>query len=200
MDSALSVHWQQNLQSFGDGRYFVQLNVHYKESVFILTDSETRDNTWLAAFAESKEARISDQSSMRYRPIYRPTIPTTHAVSEDSSVVQPSAGLVIEISRSRVWVPAWAAGEFCSPGSTFCVDSYFGIPPKIPPPPPPHATAAAHETSRSFCQKCSWQVTAKRTCTLRMWLGAWLCGVYTTCAKTTAVPRGTSHVATRQRL
>ena len=36
-----------------------------------------------------------------------------------------SAGLVIE--RSRVRIPAGAAGEFSSPGSTFCADSYFGI-------------------------------------------------------------------------
>ena len=31
------------------------------------------------------------------------------------------------IERSRVPVPAGAAGEFSSPGSTFCADSYFGI-------------------------------------------------------------------------
>ena len=31
------------------------------------------------------------------------------------------------IERSRVRIPAGAAAEFSSPGSTFCVDSYFGI-------------------------------------------------------------------------
>ena len=31
------------------------------------------------------------------------------------------------IQRSLVRVPAGAAGEFYSPGSTFCADSYFGI-------------------------------------------------------------------------
>ena len=31
------------------------------------------------------------------------------------------------IERSRVQIPAGAAGEFSSPGSTFCADSYFGI-------------------------------------------------------------------------
>ena len=36
-----------------------------------------------------------------------------------------SSGLVIE--RSRVRIPAGTAGEFSSPGSTFCADSYFGI-------------------------------------------------------------------------
>ena len=39
-------------------------------------------------------------------------------------------------------------------------------------------TTIARKRSRSFCQKCRWQVTAKRTYTLRMWLymkwhGAW---------------------------
>ena len=32
-----------------------------------------------------------------------------------------------EIERSWVRIPAEAAGEFSSPGSTFCADSYFGI-------------------------------------------------------------------------
>ena len=45
--------------------------------------------------------------------------------------------------------------------------------------------AVAHTKSRSFCQKCRWQVTAKHTCTLRVWLcmkwhGAWLYGVHRT--------------------
>ena len=31
------------------------------------------------------------------------------------------------IEGSRVRIPAGAAGEFSSPGSTFCADSYFGI-------------------------------------------------------------------------
>ena len=29
--------------------------------------------------------------------------------------------------RSQVRIPAGVAGEFSSPGSTFCADSYFGI-------------------------------------------------------------------------
>ena len=31
------------------------------------------------------------------------------------------------IERSRDRIPAGAAGEFSSPGSTFCAGSYFGI-------------------------------------------------------------------------
>ena len=31
------------------------------------------------------------------------------------------------IERLQVRIPAGAAGEFSSPGSTFCADSYFGI-------------------------------------------------------------------------
>ena len=64
------------------------------------------------------------------------------------------------IERSQVRIPAGAAGEFSSPGSTFCADSYFGI----------RVTAVARKRPRSFCQKCRWQVTAKHAYTLRMWL------------------------------
>ena len=68
------------------------------------------------------------------------------------------------IERSRVRIPAGTAGEFSSPGSTFCADSYFRY--------PFHArvTTVARKKSRSFCQKCRWQVTAKHAYTLRMWL------------------------------
>ena len=52
---------------------------------------------------------------------------------------------------------AGAVGKFSSPWSIFCADSYFGI-------------AIACKISRSFCQKCSWQVTAKHACTLYLWL------------------------------
>ena len=43
--------------------------------------------------------------------------------------------------------------------------------------------SSIYKRSRSFCQKCRWQVTAKHTCTLCMWLcmkwhGAWLYGVH----------------------
>jgi len=64
----------------------------------------------------------------------------------------------------------------------------------------PHVTTVAHKRSRSFCQKCRWQVTAKHTYTLRMWLclkwhGAWLYAVHRTCAETAAVSCGTSHAS-----
>ena len=94
----------------------------------------------------------------------------------------------------RLWVriPAGAAGEFSSPGSTICADSYFGIHST------PHVTAVARKRSRSFCQKCRWQV--KHTYTLRMWLcmkwhGAWLYGVHRTCTEMAAVSCGTSHAS-----
>ena len=53
----------------------------------------------------------------------------------------------------------------------------------------PRVTAVARKRSRSFCQKCRWQVTAKHAYTLRMWLcmkwhGAWLYGVHRICADT----------------
>ena len=64
-------------------------------------------------------------------------------------------------------------------GDFFSTDSYFGIRST------PRVTAEARKRSRSFCQKCRWQVTAKHACTLRMrlcmkWHGAWLYGVHRT--------------------
>ena len=49
---------------------------------------------------------------------------------------------------------------------------------------PPHVTAEAHERL-SFCQKWRWQVTAKHSCILCIWLcikwhGAWLNGIHRT--------------------
>ena len=51
----------------------------------------------------------------------------------------------------------------------------------------PRVTTVARKRSRSFCQKCRWQVTAKHAYTLRMWLcmkwhGTWLYGLHRTCA------------------
>ena len=93
------------------------------------------------------------------------------------------------IERSRVRIPAGAAGEFSSPGSTFCADSFRY---------PFHSsvTAVARKRSRSFCQKQRWQVTAKHAYTLRMWLDmVHGCMVYTERAKMAAVSCGTSHAS-----
>ena len=63
------------------------------------------------------------------------------------------------IERSQVRIPAGAAGEFSSPGSTFCADSFrYPFHPRV--------TAVARKRSRSFCQKCSWQATAKHAYTV----------------------------------
>ena len=64
----------------------------------------------------------------------------------------------------------------------------------------PCVTAVAHKRSRSSCQKCRWQVTAKHAYTLHIWLcmkwhGAWLYGVHRTSTETAAVSCGTSHAS-----
>ena len=66
-------------------------------------------------------------------------------------------------------------------------------------------TAVARNGCLSSCQKCKWQVTAKRACTLRIRLYIKRrdlvhgCNVCTERAETAAVPCGTSHVTTKQR-
>ena len=77
--------------------------------------------------------------------------------------------------RSWILIPAEAVGEFSSPWSIFCADSYFGTRSTS-------VTAVARKWYWSFCQKCRWQVTAKHTCTLRMWLRMkWQCKLVRGC-------------------
>ena len=61
------------------------------------------------------------------------------------------------IERSRVQIPAGAAGEFSSPESQLSVLTLILV--SVP----PCVTAVAHKRCWSFCQKCRWHVTAK-TC------------------------------------
>ena len=64
--------------------------------------------------------------------------------------------------------------------------------------------AVAPQKFWSFCQKCKWQVTAKHTCTLCIWLCMkWPdmlpgCMVERECVQMAAVSSGTSHVRTKQ--
>ena len=130
-------------------------------------------------------------------PINRPTNRTVNlsislkSDSGDSSVVRAPDSWAPD---SRIRVPAGAAGEYSSPGSTFCADSYYT-----------RVTTVPYKISRLFWQKCRWHVTAKHACTLRTWLCmkwrdiAHGCMVYTEHAKTATVSRGTSHVTTKQR-
>ena len=67
--------------------------------------------------------------------------------------------------------PGRSGGRFSSPGSTFCADLFrYPFHPRV--------TPVARKRSWSFCQKCRWQVTAKHTYTLPMWLWMkWHCNL-----------------------
>ena len=78
--------------------------------------------------------------------------------SGDSSVVKcPIHDLRVQSSIS-----GRSSGKFSSPHS-FCADSFqYSLHPRV--------TTVAHTKSCLFCQKCRWQVTAKHTYTLPVWL------------------------------
>ena len=86
--------------------------------------------------------------------------------------------------RTRDWKvagsnPCWSGGRIFFSGVYFLCWLLFRYPFH------PRVTAVARKRSRSFCQACRWQVTAKHAYTLRMWLcikwhGAWLYGVHRT--------------------
>ena len=79
------------------------------------------------------------------------------AMQLTSKLSGKSAGPVIE----RFWnrIPAGAPGEFSSPESALCDDSYRC-------PFHPRVTAVARKRPRPFWQKCRWQVTLKHAYTL----------------------------------
>ena len=101
--------------------------------------------------------------------------------------------------RTRDWKvagsnPCWSGGRIFFSRVDFLCWPLFWYPFH------PRVTAVARKRSRSFCQKCRWQVTAKHAYTLRMWLcmkwhGAWLYGVHRTCAEMAAVSCATSHAS-----
>ena len=71
--------------------------------------------------------------------------------------------------RTRDWKvagsnPCWNGGRIFFSGVDFLCWLLFRYPFH------PRVTAVARKTSRSFCQKCRWQVTAKYAYTLRMWI------------------------------
>ena len=66
------------------------------------------------------------------------------------------------MERSRVRIPTGAAGEFSSPGSTLCSDSYSV---SVPPP--------CYRRPWSFCQKCRWQVFHKHAYTFDPMKSEW---------------------------
>ena len=63
------------------------------------------------------------------------------------------------IERLRVRILAEAAGEFSSPESALCAESYSV---SVPPP----CTAVARKRPLSSCEKYRWQITPKHTYTL----------------------------------
>ena len=102
-------------------------------------------------------------------------------------------------ARTRDWKvagsnPCWSGGRIFFSKVDFLCWPLFRYPFHL------RVTAVACKRSRSFCQKCRWQVTAKHAFTLRMWLcmkwqWAWLYGVHRTCDQTAAVSCGTSHAS-----
>ncbi len=93
--------------------------------------------------------------------------------SGDSSVVRAS-DFNRKVAGSN---PCWSGGRIFFSRVNFLCWLLFRYPFH------PRVTTVARKRPRSSCQKRRWQVTAKHTYTLRMWLcmkwhGAWLYGVH----------------------
>ena len=80
----------------------------------------------------------------------------------------------------------WSKGrgfDPCTNGGTTCfLQCQLSVLTLISVSVPPRVTAVARNRSRSLCQKRSWQVTAKHTCTVRMCLRMkWHCKLVHCC-------------------
>ena len=150
---------------------FVDVKQHYMFISIII-----QNHMWHEHSESAGELRIA----LLYYPHYR--------VSRDSSVVRVSDSWLK--GRKFESQQEWRENFFSR--VNFLCWLLFQYPFHL------RVTAVACKRSRSFCQKCRWQVTAKHAYSLRMWLcmkwhGAWLYGAHRTCAKMAAVPCGTSH-------
>ena len=97
----------------------------------------------------------------------------TRAIKERKSLLQnqiPGAGIAQWLEhRTRDWKvagsnPCWNGGRIFFSRVDFLCWLLFRYPFH------PRVTTVARKKSRSFCQKCRWQVTAKHAYTLRMWI------------------------------
>ena len=98
------------------------------------------------------------------------------------------------IEKSRVRVSAGAAGEFSSPGSTFCAESFrYPFHPRV--------TAIARKQNLGHSARSAGGSLQLNTHTPYIYMAlhevtyAWLYGVHRTCAETAAVSCGISYVS-----
>ena len=102
-----------------------------------------------------RDRKVSGSSSSRS---FGEFVSTCSAFCADL-VRYPFQPRVIAVARKR----SRSFGEFFSTGSAFCADLFWY-------PFHPRVIAVPRKKSRSLSQKCKWQVTAKHTYTIRMWL------------------------------
>ena len=107
-------------------------------------------------------------SKVRKRQLYRCSF---HKYKEQRKLnTDRGAGIAQWLERrTRDWMvagsnPCWNGGRIFFSRVNFLCWLLFRYPFH------PSVTTVARKKSRSFCQKCRWQVTAKHAYTLRMWL------------------------------
>ena len=110
----------------------------------------------------------------RLRRFVQSRNPLSPVLAKDLGIYILGAGIAqwLERRRTRDWKPVagsnprgcWNGGRIFFSRVDFLCWLLFRYPFH------PRVTTVARKRSRSFCQKCRWQVTAKHAYTLRMWL------------------------------
>ena len=118
-----------------------------------------RIHTWTLPLMLSRCSIIT--CPVRYSALYKSTTPKP---------LSSGAGIAQWLERrTRDWKvagsnPCWNGGRIFFSRVDFLCWLLFRYPFH------PRVTTVARKKSRSFCQKCRWQVTAKHAYTLRMWI------------------------------
>ena len=126
----------------------------------------------MAAFMWRERTKWRHRGRMTRQNIKEnPSLKAQLAVKPQSNVLQSTgAGIAQWLEhRTRDWKvagsnPCWNGGRIFFSRVDFLCWLLFRYPFH------PRVTTVARKKSRSFCQKCRWQVTAKHAYTLRMWI------------------------------
>ena len=133
--------------------------------------------TWCMVVWSTQNLRRDASSFMRHQPCQRCKQTTSVDIQKraiksysHSRRITWGAGIAQWLEhRTRDWKvagsnPCWNGGRIFFSRVDFLCWLLFRYPFH------PRVTTVARKKSRSFCQKCRWQVTAKYAYTLRMWI------------------------------
>ena len=145
--------------------------LHQQTNTFPTTKSHTHTHTHTYTHTHTdKEREAIHRSIYIYKKLAKPVQRFVAYKHRPSSPAKLGAGIAQWLEHwTHDWKvagsnPCWNGGRIFFSRVDFLCWLLFRYPFH------PRVTAVARKKSRSFCQKCRWQVTAQHAYTLRMWI------------------------------